>query len=253
MDSNNKTTTGKPNAAKKFQGHDQKEIKGITLCWGDANAQGYKVFKEHLATLGGSKYVPNMGEDYSTKIGEDPKGQPIYKADPVTKELAEQMHKEELKSKKIFAVAYGQLYEEMKDKLQSNKDYWCIMLKLLKMLWDICYQGSKTKVHPETSNLLLRAFRKLICCQQRSGNLSEYSKHVTDAFKVFKKSLGGSIIFYDKTVTQELKHGSYTILTYADYLGLEDTDPKTTAILTTRVEQSFLLVLEMESHKMRYG
>eukprot|EP00536_Pseudo-nitzschia_multiseries_P010855 jgi/Psemu1/27259/gm1.27259_g len=220
----------------------------------------YKVFKkEHLATLGESKYVPDVGvsvnkklkrlnpmdfapdphteADYSKKIGEDPEGKLIYEADPIKKKLAEQMQEEELKIKvkqytiycadmqNLFAVAYGQLDDDkMKDnnKVQSNEGH--------------------TNVHSETN--LLRAFRKLISCGQRSSNLSQYSKNVTDAFKVLFKSLGGSII-YDKTVTQEIKHGSHTLSTYVDYVGFEDMNHNK-AVITTGVEQSFLATILIE-------
>eukprot|EP00536_Pseudo-nitzschia_multiseries_P015246 jgi/Psemu1/41780/gm1.41780_g len=235
---------GKPEAGtKKFQGHDQQkeDMKGIILR-GDANAQDYyKVFKEHQATLGGSKHVPDIG------IGEDKTGKPIYEPDPIKKKVAEQMQEEELKIKvkqyttycsdiqKVFAVAYGQLYDKMKDKLWSNgnsdklESSRCVV-KPLEMLRDICYQGSKTKVNPETN--LLRAFRKLVCCRQRPGNRSEYSKSVTaDAFELFKKSLGGSSITYKKTITHELKQGSHQISTYVEYLDLPDDDAKKIAIV----------------------
>eukprot|EP00536_Pseudo-nitzschia_multiseries_P000419 jgi/Psemu1/934/gm1.934_g len=94
---NNQTShKGNPEVTKKFQGHGQKEMKGIIL----------------QATLGGSKYVPNVGvsttklkrlspmsfapdplveEDYSKKVAEDKAGKPIYELDPVKKKVAKQM------------------------------------------------------------------------------------------------------------------------------------------------------------------
>eukprot|EP00536_Pseudo-nitzschia_multiseries_P007511 jgi/Psemu1/18109/gm1.18109_g len=145
MESNNKTTRKAPNSShdkpspncqqtsKNNQPGNKKGKPGATKKF-----QDYKMFKEHLATLGGSKYVPDVGvsitklkllsrmdfvphplteEDTSKKIGDDAKGKPIYEIDPVKNKLAKQMQKEEIKIKKVFAIAYRQLIDEMKDKL----------------------------------------------------------------------------------------------------------------------------------------
>eukprot|EP00536_Pseudo-nitzschia_multiseries_P007735 jgi/Psemu1/18578/gm1.18578_g len=220
------------------------------------SSEDYKVCKENLATLGGSKYMPDVGVNI-TKLkrlsqmdfAPDPlveadNGKPIHEPDPIKKKVAKQMQEEELKIKKVFAVAYGQLDYEMKDRLWSNNDFdklesCCCVVKLLEILNDICYQGSKTKIHPET-NILACAFRKLICCQQWSGNLSEYSKSVTDTFEVFK-SLGG-FVTYERTIIHKLKQGLHQVTTYAEYFALPDDDPKKIAIMT-RAEQSFLATI----------
>eukprot|EP00536_Pseudo-nitzschia_multiseries_P013696 jgi/Psemu1/36055/gm1.36055_g len=161
---NDATTTG-PTKAKnpsgpkqnpdRFLGHNQTDLKGI-LIPEDANAKHYHELKDRLETLGGSKYIPQVGSSiehltrferkdfaptkptvakYSTTVT-DPVTQTMQMVEvPGLKETLMNMYKEELKKKadewihyqremeKMYRLALGQIDDGMKAKLKGLKSW----------------------------------------------------------------------------------------------------------------------------------
>eukprot|EP00536_Pseudo-nitzschia_multiseries_P006424 jgi/Psemu1/15178/gm1.15178_g len=153
---------------------------------------------------------------------------------PGLKETLMDMYKEELKKKAdkwiqyqrdmetIYRLALGQVDDGMKAKLKGLKSWKAIdgskcIVELLKAIWDLCFQSSRTKVHPVTS--MLRAICKLLCTQQRNLDTASYVKMMKENLDVVK-SLGGTLVC-KATVSYELKcNSTYAAYEYDTYLTL---------------------------------
>eukprot|EP00536_Pseudo-nitzschia_multiseries_P011022 jgi/Psemu1/27629/gm1.27629_g len=146
-----KNPTGNKRNLDRFLGHNQSNLKGI-LIPEDANAKHYNELKDRLETLGGSKYILQVGSliehlvrferkdfapskptaaEYSTPVT-DPVTQETQMVEvPGLKETLMNMYKEELKKKanewiqyqrdmeKVFRLALGQIDDGMKAKLKG--------------------------------------------------------------------------------------------------------------------------------------
>eukprot|EP00536_Pseudo-nitzschia_multiseries_P018289 jgi/Psemu1/54931/gm1.54931_g len=115
----------------------------------------------------------------------------------------------------------------------------CIV-ELLKAVRDLCFQSSRTKVHPITN--VIRAIQKLLCTQQRHMDPASYVKMTKENLDVVK-SLGGTLIC-KATVLYELEQNpAYAGCDYPIYLTL--TGP-TRAAIDYSVEQRALAALIIE-------
>eukprot|EP00536_Pseudo-nitzschia_multiseries_P010661 jgi/Psemu1/26659/gm1.26659_g len=261
----NDATTTSPTKAKnpsgpkrnpdRFLGHNQTDLKGI-LIPEDASAKHYL-----LETLGGSKYIPQVGSsiehltrferkdfaptkptvaEYSTTVT-DPVTQTMQMVEvPGLKETLLDMYKEELKKKadewihyqcnmeKMYRLALGQIDNGMKAKLKGLKSWKSIdtskcIVELLKAVRDLCFQSSRTKVHP-----------------QRNLDAASYVKMMKENLDVIK-SLGGTLIC-KATVTYELETNPlYASYDYTTYLSLRGTTTRTA--IDHAVEQRALTAL----------
>eukprot|EP00536_Pseudo-nitzschia_multiseries_P007265 jgi/Psemu1/17421/gm1.17421_g len=270
-----KNPSGPKRNPDRFLGHNQTDLKGI-LIPEDANAKHYHELKDRLETLGGSKYIPQVGSSiehltrferkdfaptkptvakYSTTVT-DPVTQTMQMVEvPGLKETLMDMYKEELKKKadewihyqrdmeKMYRLALGQIDDGMKAKLKGLKSWKSIdtskcIVELLKAVRDLCFQSSRTKVHPVTN--MLRAIRKLLCTQQRNLDAASYVKMMKENLDVVK-SLGGTLIC-KATVTYEIETNPlYASYDYTTYLSLRGTTTRTAIDHT--VEQRALAAL----------
>eukprot|EP00536_Pseudo-nitzschia_multiseries_P016206 jgi/Psemu1/45327/gm1.45327_g len=190
-----KNPSGPKRNPDRFLGHNQTDLKGI-LIPEDANVKHYNELKDRLETPRGSKYIPQVGSsiehlirfeqknfaptkptatEYSTAIS-DPVTQTTQMVEvPGLKETLMDMYKEELKKKagewiqyqrdmeKMYRLVLGQIDDGMKAKLKGLKSWQTIdsskcIVELLKAVHDLCFQSSRTKVHPITN--VLRAIQK---------------------------------------------------------------------------------------------
>eukprot|EP00536_Pseudo-nitzschia_multiseries_P013933 jgi/Psemu1/36916/gm1.36916_g len=227
-----KTSYSKRNPDR-FVGHNQTDLKGMILITEDATAKHYNDLKKRLETLGGSKYIPQVGSSIEHLIRFEQKDSAPTKptvheysttvTDPVTqaaqtvevqglKETLMDMYKEGLKKKadewiqyqrdmeKMYRLTLGQFDDEMKAKLKVQ---------------DLCFQSRQTKAHPVTN--VLRAIRKLLCTQQHNFNAASYVKMVKENLDVVK-SLGGTLVS-KATVSYELEvNPLYKFYGYTAYL-----------------------------------
>eukprot|EP00536_Pseudo-nitzschia_multiseries_P014945 jgi/Psemu1/40719/gm1.40719_g len=246
----------KPNPDR-FLGHNQTDLKGI-LIPEDVSAKHYNELKDRLETLGGSKYIPQIGSsieylirferkdfastnkptamEYSTTVT-NPVTQTMQMVEvPRLKEILMNMYKEELKKKadewiqyqrdmeKVYRLALGQIDNWMKAKLKGLKSWKTIstskcIVELLKTVWDLCFQSSQTKVHPVMN--VLRAIQNL--------NVVEL--------------LGGTLVC-KATVSYELESNPlYLAYNYSTYLTLTGT---TRTVIDHTVEQRALVALIIE-------
>eukprot|EP00536_Pseudo-nitzschia_multiseries_P018200 jgi/Psemu1/54543/gm1.54543_g len=237
-----KNPTGNKRNLDQFVGHNQSDLKEM-LIPEDANAKHYNELKDRLKTLG----LQPTAAEYLTPV-----------TDPVTQET--QM--DELKKKadewiqyqrdmeKVYRLALGQINDGMKAKLKGLKSWKAIdsskcIVALLKAVRDLCFQSSRTKVHPITN--VIRTIRKLLCTQQ--------CKMMKENLDVVK-SLGGTLIC-KATVSYELERNSaYTAYDYSTYLTL--TGPTRAAIdhalnnhPTTSVEALDMVVAFKDSKKSK--
>eukprot|EP00536_Pseudo-nitzschia_multiseries_P000330 jgi/Psemu1/757/gm1.757_g len=178
----------------------------------DASAKHYHELKDRLETLGGSKYIPQVGPsiehlirleqkdfaptkptpaEYSTMVT-DPTTQTTQMVEvPGLKETLMDMYKEELLKKKadewiqyqrdmekVYRLALGQVDDGMKAKLKGLKSWRAI-------------DGSKCIVHPVTN--ILRVIHKLLCTQQRNLDAASYVKMMKENLDIVK-SLGGTLV-----------------------------------------------------------
>eukprot|EP00536_Pseudo-nitzschia_multiseries_P011796 jgi/Psemu1/30072/gm1.30072_g len=125
----------------------------------------------------------------------------------------------------------------------------CIV-ELLKAIWNLCFQSSRTKVHPVTN--MLRAIRKLLCTQQRSLDAASYVKMMKENLEVVK-SLGGTLIC-KATVSYKLEcNPTYVAYDYDTYLTLTGTTRTATDHAnnypTTSVEALDMVVAFKDSKK----
>eukprot|EP00536_Pseudo-nitzschia_multiseries_P005727 jgi/Psemu1/13340/gm1.13340_g len=260
-----KNSTGPKRSLGRFVGHNQTDLKGI-LIPEDASAKRYNELKDRLETLGGSKYIPQVGSsiehlirferknfaptkptaaEYSTPVT-DPVTQDTQMVEvPVLKETLMDMYKEELKKKadewiqyqrdteKMYRVALGQIDDGMKAKLKGLKSWKAIngskcIVELLKA------------VHPITN--VLRAIWKLLCTQQRNMDAASYVKMVKENLDVVK-SLGGTLVC-KATVSYKLEHNpAYLDYDYSAYLALLG---PTRAAIDHAAEQRALTALIIE-------
>eukprot|EP00536_Pseudo-nitzschia_multiseries_P002071 jgi/Psemu1/4799/gm1.4799_g len=272
----NATSSTKRNPDR-FLGHNQTDLKGI-LIPEDASAKHYHELKDRLKTLGGLEYIPQVGSsiehlirfkrkdfaptkptatEYSTTVT-DPATQTTQMVEvPGLKETLMDMYKEELKKKadewiqyqrdmeKIYRLALGQVDDGMKAKLKGFKSWKAIddskcIVELPKAIRNLCFQSSRTKVHPVTN--MLRAIRKLLCTQQRNLNAASYVKMMKENLDVVK-SLEGTLIF-KATVSYKLEcNPTYAAYDYNAYLTLTGT---TRTAIDQAVEQQALAALIIE-------
>eukprot|EP00536_Pseudo-nitzschia_multiseries_P008456 jgi/Psemu1/20475/gm1.20475_g len=203
----------------RFVGHNQMDLKGI-LIPEDANAKHYNdLSKERLETLGGSKYIP---QEYSVTVT-DPVTQAAQTVEiPGLKETLMDMYKEELKKKadkwiqyqhnmeKMYQLTLGQIDDGMKAKLKGLKAWKVIdsskcVMELLEPVQDLCFQSSRTKVHPVTNQCYLHA--------------ASYVRMIKENLDVVK-SLGGSLVC-KATVSYKLEiNPLYNFYDYTTYLNL---------------------------------
>eukprot|EP00536_Pseudo-nitzschia_multiseries_P018686 jgi/Psemu1/56796/gm1.56796_g len=235
----------------RFVGHNQTDLKGI-LIPEDATAKHYNELKDRLETLGGSKYIPQVGssikhlvqfkrKDFApTKPTAAEYSMPV----PGLKEILMDTYKEELKKKanewiqyqrdmeKLYRLALSQIDDGMKAKLKALNSWKAIdnskcIVALLKAVQDLCFQSSQTK---------------LLCTQQRSLDAASYVKMVKENLDVVK-SLGGTLVC-KATVSYELERNpAYSAYDYFTYRTL--TGPTKVAI-DHAAEQSALAALIIE-------
>eukprot|EP00536_Pseudo-nitzschia_multiseries_P013615 jgi/Psemu1/35786/gm1.35786_g len=269
-----KSPNGPKQNPNRFLGHNQTDLKGI-LIPKDASAKHYNKLKDRLETLGGSKYIPQVGSsiehlirferkdfapikptalEYSTTVI-DPATQTTQMVEvPGLKDTLIYMYKEELKKKadkwiqyqrdmeKVYCLALGQIDDGMKAKLKGLKSWKSIdsskcIVELLNVVRDLCFQLSQTKVHPVTN--VLRAIQKLLCTQQMNLDVAPYTKMMKENLDVVK-SLGGTLVC-KATVTYELESNpTYSAYDYPTYLALEGA---TKAAIDHAVEQRALAAL----------
>eukprot|EP00536_Pseudo-nitzschia_multiseries_P000625 jgi/Psemu1/1428/gm1.1428_g len=238
----------------RFLGHNQTDLKGI-LIPKDASAKHYNELKDRLETLGGLKYIPQVkssiehlirfkrkdfspikptASEYPTAVV-DPATQTTQMVEvPGLKDTLMDMYKEELKKKadewiqyqrdmeKVYCLALGQIDNGMKAKLKGLKSWKTIdsskcIVELLKAVRDLCFQSSRTKVHPITN--VPRAIQKLLCTQQWNLDAASYTKMMKENLDVVK-SLGGTLVC-KATVTYELElNPTYAAYDYPTYLTL---------------------------------
>eukprot|EP00536_Pseudo-nitzschia_multiseries_P009547 jgi/Psemu1/23528/gm1.23528_g len=264
-----KNPTGAKRNLDRFVGHNQTDLKGI-LIPEDANAKHYNELKDRLGTLGGSKYIPQVGSsiehlvrferkdfaptkptaaEYSTAVT-DPITQDIQMVEvPGLKDTLMDMYKEELKKKanewiqyqrdmeKVYQLALGQIDDGMKAKLKGLKSWKAIdsskcIVELLKAVRDLCFQSSRTKVHPITN--VIWAIRKLLCTQQRHMDAASYVKMMKENLHVVK-----SLVSYELE-----RNPTYVDYDYSTYPTL--TGPTTRAAIDHAVEQRALAALIIE-------
>eukprot|EP00536_Pseudo-nitzschia_multiseries_P012709 jgi/Psemu1/32890/gm1.32890_g len=267
---NDATTTG-PTKAKnpsgpkrnpdRFLGHNQTDLKGI-LIPEDASAKHYHELKDRLETLGGLKYIPQVGSSiehltrferkdfvptkptgakYSTTVT-DPGYTNHANGGELKKKADEWIHYQR-DMEKMYCLALGQIDDGMKAKLKGLKSWKTIdtskcIVELLKAVRDLCFQSSRTKVHPVTN--MLREIWKLLCTQQRSLDAASYVKMMKENLDVVK-SLGGTLIC-KATVTYELETNPlYASYDYTTYLSLRGTTTRTA--IDHAVEQRALAAL----------
>eukprot|EP00536_Pseudo-nitzschia_multiseries_P012454 jgi/Psemu1/32147/gm1.32147_g len=223
-----RTTGGTKRNPDKFAGHNQTDLKGI-LIPEDATAKHYLELKERLETLGGSKYIPKAGlsikaltrfkrkdfdsteptaNEYSREVINDATNEAQTVEISNWKETLMVMYKEKINKKadkwiqyqrdmeKMHQLTLGQIDNGMKAKLKGLAEWKAIsepkcIIKLLKAVHNLCFQSSRTKVHPVTN--AMRDVRKLLCTQQRNLDVASYVKMVNDNLEVVK-SLGGTLM-----------------------------------------------------------
>ena len=96
----------------------------------------------------------------------------------------------------MFRTTLGQVDDSITSKLESMSEWGTTKatndtVKLLTMLRELCYQDSKTSIHPMTN--ILRSMRKLCTSRQRDDDAVTYVREVRERFKVFL-AIGGSLL-----------------------------------------------------------
>eukprot|EP00536_Pseudo-nitzschia_multiseries_P000993 jgi/Psemu1/2269/gm1.2269_g len=276
-------TNNQPSAKKldnhKFTGHNQEELKGVSIMEDTIPKHFIELWKR-LETMGGNKCVPKVAtlietptrfmrkefapvkpepEDHTKTVAADDGTETTKNGEEMQSTLEDIMYQEELKIKaeewikyqhnmeKMYQITLGEIGDCMKAKLKDTNEWKdategkCV-IRLIKLLRQVCHQSSRTKVHPPTN--VLRVMRKLVCTQQRGMEPTSYVKTIKEHPEVLK-SLGGSGVC-KSLVEYEIKGNMELVAKYSTYTGYQDTPRLLQKPIDKAMEQQFLATIIVE-------
>ena len=143
-------------------------------------------------------------------------------------------------------IALRQINNRMKEKLKSLEKWDAINssrcpVDLLKLLQDICYQGSKTKVHTPTN--IIRCMRKLMCTR-RFCDATTYVLSTTQVLEALD-AIGGSVLS-PALIKYELEtNTAHKDITYSEFVSMDKDNTVQTAI-EKGAKQQFLATILIE-------